>query len=125
MITGFNIVYALTPLSLLALSFALMAGGASLWGVLSASLPRVFGDVPYSIYLLHGRLLFLAFRFVFGFDWVVQLHPFQYWCVIGLLVPVLLGISMCSFKFTESPWLRKTADYTVLLREFKIGKDGQ
>jgi len=121
-ITGFDTAYAPIPLLLLAVSFALMACGAGLWGLLSASLPRALGDITYSIYLLHGPLLFLAFRFLFGFDWVVQLNPIQYWCVVGLLVPVLLGISMCSFKFIEGPWLRKTADYTVRLRQLKISK---
>ena len=121
-ITRFDTAYELTPLLLLAVAFALMAGGAGLWGVLSASLPRALGDVTYSIYLLHGPLLFVTFHFFFGFQWLVQLTPIQYWCMVGLLVPVLLGISFFSFKFIESPWLCKASDFTVRLRRLKIRK---
>jgi peptidoglycan/LPS O-acetylase OafA/YrhL len=119
-VTGFDTAYGWMPLSLLALSFALMANGAGLWGVLSADLPRIFGEMTYSIYLLHGPLLFVAFRFVLGFDWVVQLDPLQYWVMVALLTPLLLGVSACSFKFLERPCTSKTAQYTAWLKGLRI-----
>lgn len=114
---GFDTAYAAPPLLLLAASFALMANGAGLWGLLTADLPRVFGEMTYSIYLLHGPWLFVAFRFVLGFDWVVQLSPIQYWGMVGLLTPVLLGLSAVTYKKLELPLMRKTTAWTLRLRK--------
>ena len=122
-VANLDTAYAPLPLFLLAVSFALIANGASLWGVLSADLPRAFGEMTYSIYLLHGPMLFVAFRFVLGFEWVAQLSPVQYWSVVGLLTPVLLSLSVCSYKCLEQPRMRKTAAYTARLKNLKSGKD--
>lgn len=116
-IAGFDTAYAAAPLLLLAVSFALMANGAGFWGLLTADLPRVFGEMTYSIYLLHGPLLFVAFRFVLGFEEVVHLSPIQFWGVVGLLTPVLLGLSAVSYKKLELPLIRKTTAWTLKLRK--------
>lgn len=118
-VIGFDTAYAPLPLCLLAVAFALIANGAGLWGVLSADFPRSFGEMTYSIYLLHGPLLFVSFRFVFGFQWVNQLEPIQYWCVVGLLTPVLLGLSAVSYKYVELPFMQKTTRWTGRLRFFE------
>lgn len=121
-VTGFDTAYELVPLALLTISFGLMANGAGLWGLLTADLSRSLGERTYSIYLLHGPLLFVTFRFLLGFEWVVQLSPVEYWSVIGLLTPLLLGLGVLSYRFIERPWILRTTDFTVRLRNFRIGK---
>jgi peptidoglycan/LPS O-acetylase OafA/YrhL len=115
-VSGFDTAYSPEPLLLLAISFALMASGADLWGLLTANWSRAFGEMTYSVYLLHGPLLFIAFRFVFGFRTVEQLSPIQYWGAVALLVPVLLGLSAVSFKYFEQRFMRKTTEWTSRLR---------
>lgn len=113
----FETAYAPQPLLLLSFSFALIANGATLWGLLSSRVARSLGEITYSIYLLHGLLLFIVIRFVFGFDWAAQFTPVAYWSVIGLLVPVLLVLSTLSHQWLEMPFMRKTAEWVEYLRK--------
>jgi peptidoglycan/LPS O-acetylase OafA/YrhL len=117
-VAGFDTAYAPLPLFLLAVAFALMANGSGLWGLLSAELPRAFGELTYSMYLLHGPLLFFAFRFVLGFEWVSQLNSVQYWSLISLLTPILLVFSAFSYKCLEKPCMSMTTALTLRLRKF-------
>ncbi len=115
-VSGFDTAYSVKPLLLLALSFSFIANGAELWGILTANLSRAFGEMTYSLYLLHGPLLFIAFRFAFGFRMVEQLSPVEYWGAVALLVPVLLGLSAFSFKYFEQWFMRRTTEWTTRLR---------
>lgn len=114
----FDTAYAITPLLLLALSFALIANGAGMWGLLTTELPRIFGEMTYSIYLLHGPLLFIAFHFVIGFDVGETLNPIQHWSVIACLVPILLVISAFSYINLEAPCLRTVSTCQAYLNKF-------
>lgn len=116
-VLAYDTAYALQPLLLLSLSFALIANGATLWGLLSSRMARTLGEVTYSIYLLHGPLLFLVLRFVLGFDEVVQLKPLAYWGVMGVLTPVLLVLATLSHQWLEMPCMRQTATWTDRLRK--------
>jgi len=112
----FETAYAPQPLMLLSLSFALIANGATWWGLLSNRVSRSLGEITYSIYLLHGPMLFLVMRFFLGFEWMVQLSPIAYWCVIAVLTPALLVLATLSHQWLEMPCLRKTASWTDKLR---------
>jgi peptidoglycan/LPS O-acetylase OafA/YrhL len=120
-VSYFDTAYAPLPLVLLTVSFALIANGADFWTLLAAELPRAFGELTYSIYLLHGPLLFIAFHVVIGFDRVAQLQPFQYWCVIALLTPVLLILSTVTYRKLETPLMQQTSVWTNQLRRFALG----
>jgi peptidoglycan/LPS O-acetylase OafA/YrhL len=75
--------------------------------------------MTYSIYLLHGPLLFIVFRFVLGFEWAERLDPAGCWGVIGLLTPLLLGVSICSYKKVELPCMRKTMAWTDAIKKLR------
>jgi len=78
-----------------------------------AQLLRAFGELTYSIYLLHGPLLFLVFRFALVFDHLMQFSVFQYWGVIALMVPLLLCISICVHLHFEKYFMQKTTDWSA------------
>lgn len=109
--------YALKSVCLLSFSFALIANGATLWGLLSKNISRIFGEMTYSIYLLHGPVLFLAFRFLWGFDRLETLSPVSYWAAVSVLTPVLLGLSTLAYQKIERPFMDKTASLTGLIRK--------
>lgn len=113
---GFDTAYMFWPLVLLTLSFSLIANGAGFWGLLTTVLSRAFGEITYSIYLLHGPLLFIFFRFVLDFETAAQLAPLAYWLTIAALVPVLLLVSVLSFRWIEQPSMRKVSVLTAWLR---------
>ena len=106
-VLGFDTAYAIWPLVLSTVAFSLIANGAGCWGLLTAALSRVFGEVTFSIYLLHGPLLFVFFKFVLGFETAAQLAPLAYWLTMAALVPVLLLVSVLSFRWIEQPSMRQ------------------
>jgi peptidoglycan/LPS O-acetylase OafA/YrhL len=106
-ITGFDTAYAVLPTVLLGTAFCLIANGANVWGLLSTPLTRAFGEITYSIYLLHGPLLFIVFRFVIGLDEAATFSPVVHWSSLAILIPVLLGLSLASFRLLELPIIRR------------------
>ena len=115
-IEGFDTAYAIEPLLILTLTFSLLANGASLWGLLSAGISRVFGEITFSLYLLHGPILFVFFQFFIGMGNAAKMHALSYWLTLSALVPVLLIASMLSFVLIERPSMQKTQAWTDHLK---------
>lgn len=115
-VTLFDGAYRPLPLALLALAFSLIANGADLFGLLSSRLSRVFGELTYSLYLLHGLLLFVCFRFVVGLPTAASLDGLGHWLVVAALTPVLMVVAFFSFRGIEAPAMRQTERLTAWLR---------
>lgn len=101
---------------LLAAAFALIAGGSSLFGLLRLPVSKLLGDMAYSLYLLHGALLFIVFRFLIGAERAAALSSTGHWLVILALTPVLVLLSHLSFRRIEKPALERTQAVTDWLR---------
>ncbi|WP_419711398.1 acyltransferase family protein [Pseudomonas sp. NFX224] len=101
---------------LLTIAFCLVAGGNSVFGALKNRISRALGEMAYSIYLLHGILLFVTFQFVIGLPTTKGLTPLQYWAVIIMLAPVLILICGATFRFLEKPAMKKVRPLTEWLR---------
>lgn len=108
--------YSPIPMSLLSIAFLLIASGSKLFGVFRIRAAKVLGELTYSIYLLHGIVLYTTFRFVIGIERVAQATPFEYWCGIIALTPLLIGLTMITFLCIESPLLTRTNAVTAWLR---------
>lgn len=104
------------PVLFLAIAFSLIAGGNSLFGLLTHHATRTLGEMAYSIYLLHGILLFFYFKYILGPAGVLPLQPLQHWFAIFILTPVLICISFASFSIIEKPALQRTSALTQWLR---------
>ncbi|EJM77236.1 acyltransferase family protein [Pseudomonas sp. GM55] len=104
---------------LLVIVFCFIAGGNSIFGVLNSKVSRVMGEMAYSIYLLHGLVLFVAFRLVIGASLGKALSPSQYWGVIVTLTPVLILICGLTFRFIERPAMKMTGPLTDWIRAKK------
>jgi peptidoglycan/LPS O-acetylase OafA/YrhL len=57
----------------------------------------------YSIYLLHGGLLFVTFRIAIGYSRAAALSPTQYWLIIAAVTSVLVLLCSMTFRFIEKP----------------------
>jgi peptidoglycan/LPS O-acetylase OafA/YrhL len=88
---------------LLSIAFALMAGGNSLWGTLVSPAARILGEMSYSIYLLHGIVLFVTFNFIVGLDASKALDPRMYWLLVVSIIPPLVFLCSVTFKLIERP----------------------
>jgi len=102
----FSTPFSIMPLVLLSITFILIAGGNSLFGIFTNKASHVLGDMAYSIYLLHGLLLFVCFKFIVGFESAATMTPFQHWAVILCATPALIVICFLSSTYIEKPPMR-------------------
>ncbi len=91
------------PVIITSIVFIMIASGNSFFGLLSNTFSRKFGQITYSIYLLHGTLLFVVFYFFIGFEKAKNLTDFEFWSIITLSVFPLIFISQLTFKYIERP----------------------
>jgi peptidoglycan/LPS O-acetylase OafA/YrhL len=85
--------------------FLTIASGNSFFGILSNSFSRKFGQVTYSLYLLHGIILFIIFRFILGFEKANALTNIEYWSVISSSLFVIILVSQLTYKYIELPMM--------------------
>jgi peptidoglycan/LPS O-acetylase OafA/YrhL len=105
-------------LLLLSVGFCLIAGGSTLFGVLGWPASRMLGEMCYSMYLLHGLVLYCVFQFGFGLDRAGRLSPTQHWLVIWGSVPVLVALCFVTFRLIEAPGMACTSAVCAKLDEF-------
>jgi peptidoglycan/LPS O-acetylase OafA/YrhL len=115
-VMSFPTAYDYLQLLVLTVAFALVASGADLFGLLRSRFSHVLGELTYSIYLLHGMLLFVTFKYVVGYDVARNMSAVSYWMLIFGLVPVLLMIAAAAFRTIELPGMRKVPAIMAMLR---------
>lgn len=108
--------YELVPFLLLSVAFIFIACGNSLFGALTSPTSRALGEVAYSIYLLHGIVLFVTFTLILGVSESKALSPIAHWLVILGMVPFLICVCFVTFRYIERPAMRNTTKYTAWLR---------
>lgn len=96
------------PLVMLSAVFVLIACGNTLFGVLTHPASRTLGEMAYSIYLLHGILLFAVFRLFIGTAEAASYSPIEHWAVAACITPVLILTSFVTFKLIENPAMQQT-----------------
>lgn len=104
------------PLLLLSVAFALVACGNNMFGTLTSPVSRTLGEMAYSLYLLHGILLFVVFSFILGKPQARELTPEFHWLWVAGVTPVLVLICFATFRFIESPAMQSTTSFTAWLR---------
>lgn len=108
--------YGWAPIAMLSIAFVVIAAGNGVFGLFTNQVSRALGELAYSIYLLHGIILFLLFRFFIGFERSKLLQPIDYWFTIVAISPVLVFVSYFSYKKIEHPALLNTDALTSWLR---------
>lgn len=117
---GFETVYSDKALILLTIAFALIASGASLFGALTWSVSRFLGEQAYSLYLLHGIVLFTTFKFVVGLEPARAYSSFLYWSIIAGLTPILITFSCLTFRFIEQRCMNQSTPASKWLRNLFV-----
>lgn len=103
---------------LLFCSFALIASGNNLFGVLTNNLSKRLGEISYSVYLLHGMVLFSTFNFIIGMSTAKTLTAGQFWLTIFCISPVLIILCHTTYRSIEHPFLLKTVQLAAWFRAF-------
>lgn len=102
----FSTANTLPALAWLTAAFTIIASGNSLFGLLHSRAAQTLGDASYSIYLLHGLVMYVTFKLILGVETAAQLSAFGYWGVILLCTAVLLPLSFATFRWIEAPAIR-------------------
>jgi peptidoglycan/LPS O-acetylase OafA/YrhL len=102
--------------ALLALLFLLVACGNDLLGVLRLKGSRLLGEISYSLYLLHGIVLYVVFTFVVGRDTAATWPVVGFWSFAILLTPFMVLLSYATFRWVEAPWMARTARINAWLQ---------
>jgi len=79
----------------------IISNGNSFFGILSSHFSRKLGQITYSIYLIHGLVLFIVFRFIIGFKKAAMLSELEYWSIIAFCIIPIIIISQLTFKYIE------------------------
>ncbi|WP_081602875.1 acyltransferase family protein [Pseudomonas poae] len=101
---------------LLVAAFCLIAGGNSVFGLFKSKVSRTMGELAYSMYLLHGILLYVMFKLVFESTIISQISALKYCFFILALTPILVFICGLTFSLIERPTMKKVAVITDWLR---------
>lgn len=84
-------------------AFIIIALGNDMFGLLRLNSLKLLGDISYSIYLIHGILLFITYYSIYGVDNAKLLSIEHYSTIILLLTPLLVTISYLSYRWIEKP----------------------
>ncbi len=86
-----------------------VAMGNSLFGGLTSRGAQLLGKVSYSLYVLHGVVLFAAMGFVNSRWPVASLSNGAYWSIVFVVAMAVVVVSTLSYWFVERPFLKVKA----------------
>jgi peptidoglycan/LPS O-acetylase OafA/YrhL len=96
-------IFSPIPLICVSVFFVGIASGNDLFGILTWKPCRQLGQISYSVYLLHGLILFISFYFVLGFDQAAQLTVIEHWLVICLCSVFVMIVCSFTYYYIEKP----------------------
>ncbi|MBL7912461.1 MAG: acyltransferase [Bacteroidia bacterium] len=115
----FETAYLVTPLILTSIAFILIAGGNTIFGILSINVSRQIGQLSYSIYLLHTTLLFIIYRMIIGIDVAGKYSVEKFWAINMCLAVVLILLSFATYYFIELPSINSSGKVTKKIYNLK------
>ena len=104
-INYFHSSYQVLALMMLTIFFIAIVSNNVLFKVLNSRASHFLGTISYSLYLLHGIVLFVVFTFVVGPENTKTLSDGQYWAVVGCCAVILILVSSITYHFIELPFL--------------------
>lgn len=81
--------------------------GNSLFGLLHTRAARFLGTISYSVYLMHGIVLFAVLDIANSIMPIASLTPILYWSLILLTALLTVLVSTITYKYIEHPFLQK------------------
>ncbi|WP_232309780.1 acyltransferase family protein [Roseateles depolymerans] len=105
-----------------AAAFCLIAGGTSLFGLLTQRTSRFLGQPTYSLYLLHGLALYACFGFL-SVDTAAHMTATGFWAAICALGMLLVLLCHCTYRRIELPSMGRAAARTAPQAEAEAKAD--
>ena len=101
----FTTAYATVPFLILWCVFLLITLGCSFFGLLASSPARRLGELSYSIYLLHGIVLYAFFKYQ-GVLYFSRLSAINFWLSVAIAGTLAVSFAMISHLLIEIPGIR-------------------
>ena len=98
--------YTGSSITAIGFAFVIFSSGNDLFGFLNKKSTQVFGMGTYSIYLLHGPLLYLTFTTTQTSTHKIIESNELFWAIIILISPILVLLSTFSYVFIEAPAMK-------------------
>lgn len=117
LVLNYSKAFSNIPLILLSIVFVIIAAGNTVFGFLNLQVSRNLGEITYSIYLLHGMVLFSTFNLILDSDLSKGFSPTEYWAIIYIQIPIIIIISHISFRFIETPFIKMTDKANTLFNK--------
>lgn len=99
-IISFKNSYGVLQFLILGIVFALIILGNSFFGILNLNFSRTLGEISYSIYVIHGIILYMTFKII-----LKNQIPQLYYMPVLLIIVIL--ISFFTYKTIELPMINK------------------
>jgi len=87
--------------------FVMIIFGNNFFGLLTSRPITYLGTISYSVYLLHGIVLFVVTRTVNRYISLGSASPLVYWSVIAVAGVIVILLASLSYGLLERPFLRK------------------
>lgn len=108
LVVGFLMTFFVLPkafsfigVNIIGILFILVVTGCDMFGALEHPILKKMGEISYSIYLLHGLVLFSCFYMVIGMDFVRNLGAYEYILLISFLTVLIFSLSVITFRYIE------------------------
>ncbi|HVZ97945.1 MAG TPA: acyltransferase [Chitinophagaceae bacterium] len=120
----FETPYEIVPLTLIGISFIIIAAGNSISGLLTLKVSRTIGQISYPLYLMHPVVLFIVFRFIFGFGNAAGMNLYVYWIMISLIAAFTICICFLIHFFIELPAMKQITRVTSFIKKWNLRTPG-
>jgi peptidoglycan/LPS O-acetylase OafA/YrhL len=118
LVVFFSSAHKPVPFLIISVIFIAIACGNSLFGVLTSNISRKLGQISYGIYLLHGIILFIAFRFIVGLPKAMVISPITHWVIVCACSIFIVIICSLTYKYIELPTMKAASGVTGKLRNY-------
>lgn len=116
----FNTSYKIIPITILSITFIGIACGNNLFEILTFSISRLLGQLSYSIYLLHGIILYIVFNIIIGSENSDKFNDYQHWIAVSICSIIIILVSLTSFKLIENPAIQVSTRVTQKIKKLFI-----
>jgi len=84
--------------------------GADIFGFLRTQVAKFLGILSYSIYLIHGIVLFGVLNTYDYFRPITETTPFMFWSLITISGLLTIVVSSVTYRFVEYPFIKMIKD---------------
>lgn len=100
------------PALLLTFAFFIIAAGNNLFGILTCRAATYLGKISYSLYLMHGIVLFCTFKLVLGISLAASLPRPIFALVVFAVTIAVVMICSVTYHWVEEPAMKQVATAT-------------